>query len=123
MNANEVAAHYIKYWYQDHEGNWRIADNAPTQLQLCVRSLPKHVDMDMLHRVFTCMVSKTPIQAPDMPALLKWLSSSADATRRCDEILQHPAKNKCATLVALLAKAWSTAAYSTLDRVHRYFST
>jgi hypothetical protein len=65
------------------------------------------------------LASGKAITAPATEELLLWVGSSPAASRRCDEILQHPAKNKVATLGALLAKAYVTECHSILDRVHK----
>jgi len=121
MTPNEVAAHYIRYLYKDGEGRWRVADNAPSKFQLFLQTLPKGTDSKMLHAVIEALVSHRTIQAPPADELIDWVKESANAARRCDEILQKE-KGKIATLGILLTKAWVAEAHQILDRLHKFFS-
>ena len=122
MNVTEITQNLMKYWYKDAANTWRVADNAPSQLHLCVRSMPKGTDPNTIHVVFESVATKKPIPTPDNATLLYWVATSPDAQAACDEVLKHSAKNKCASLNALLAKAWNSYAYELLDKVHKYFS-
>lgn len=119
MSVKESAAHFIKYWFKDADNKWKVADNAPTPLVVCLRALPKNADTEMVYRVFQSLASGKTIAAPSLEELLLWVGSSPAASRRCDEILQNPAKNKVATLGALLAKAYLSECHSIVDRVHQ----
>jgi hypothetical protein len=119
LKITEIASHYIKYWSQDSNGKWTMADNAPTPLIIAVRTLPKHTDNAMIYRVFQSMASGKTISAPATDELLSWIKASPIGMKRCDEILQHPAKNKVATLGALLGKAYLTECHSIVDQLHQ----
>lgn len=111
----------MRYWYRDDTNHWRIADNAPSQLHIMVRSLPSYIEKDMIYSAMSAIASKKPVAVPPMDDLITWVATNPAAMRKCDELLQF--KNHSApTLVQLLAKAWSKEAHEVVDRIVKYFS-
>jgi len=120
MNTDQIAGLYLKYFYQDSDAKWKLADNVPSRFALFVKTLPKTADLGMLQAALVALSSHRTIQAPSMPELLSWVVGEPAAARRVDEVLQNP-KIKSATLGILLSKAWVTEAHSIIDRLANFF--
>ena len=121
MTAAEVAKHYMKFWFQDQAGNWKLADNAPSTFWTALQNLPKDTDRNIIHSALASLATKKPIMSPAPDALLHWLAVCPGAVARCDEILMNPTKNKVSSLPSLLAKAWQAEAHFVLDKLHKSF--
>lgn len=117
ITARGLAKHYLRYWDKGHDGVWRLADNAPTQAQICVHTLPKTVSQNTAYEAMRIVSGGSALERP-LPMLIAWLASNSAATNFVDVVLA--AKTPPRSLQAVLEKAYAAELLTARNHITTY---
>ena len=122
MTVIEKVSNFLRYWSQNPDGHWRLADNTPQLFREFRQTLPPETDLDVLHAALIAIVTRVPASPPYLVGLKTWVRNFQGSEGFCDEVLARPTKGKLITFQGVLAKAWIAYNLSLIDKVYKFFS-
>lgn len=119
--SQQAAKFYLRYWYKNSEGKWSLADNAPTNLWVCVKTTLDGIPHNFLHEVFEAILANKGVPMPDFQTILNWAARNPDSTMvTMDALLANPKKAKTWTARKLLEDVYRSEFIEVSDAVHRF---
>lgn len=115
----ELAAHYLRYWSADNSGQWRLADNAPTEFWRFVAQLPADIDRQMIREALRLTAAgKTP-ETASPEAAYTWFANHPD---KFDVIRStyKSYKRKPVDIATVYEKAYTDVVYEAITRVYHF---
>jgi len=98
-----LAKNYLRY-FERTDGVWRIADNAPGFVHLCLRTMPQTITPNMAYEAFRIVAGLSAMERPTA-SLLEWLRDHPLAMKHLDNALvsKKPPRN----FAQLIEKAYA----------------
>jgi hypothetical protein len=104
MSTRGLAKTYLRYWTHDNDGTWRLSDNAPKSVHLCVRTMPKTITPNMAYEAFRIVAGGAALERPTA-LILDWLRDHPLAIGHLDTALAG--KKPPRKFAELIEKAYS----------------
>lgn len=119
MTLEDLAVHYAKYWSQNYQGEWILADNAPADFwKFMVRS---PADRQMIHAALAALATGKAPDTPDTVQMLRWFADNPEKLEHFKPVLRDY-KTVPRDIEEVIAKAYKKELFSVFSDVQMFLT-